>query len=90
MPCPMRSAPIASARPNRFRARRFSGMAHQPQAAVARISEHVAEPLRRPAHFIAADAVRDDSFVAPRNRELGHFHPFFGPNCRIASRIQNA
>ena len=62
--------------PDGLRARRFAGMAHQMQSAIARIREHVAKPLRRPSRFIAADPERDGPFVAaPLDGELGHLHP---------------
>ena len=70
-------------RPNRqraqygFRPGRLSCVTNQMQPAIACVREHVAEPVRGSSLFIAADPIRNGSFVSPGHGKLCHFQSLF-------------
>ena len=72
--------------PYRPRAIRLAGVAYQMQAVVASVREHIAKPMRRAAHFVAANSVGNYAVIAPRHSELGDFHPFF--RTKLADRVE--
>lgn len=72
----MRSAPTSSL-PDRVRAQRLPGVAHQPQSSLSRVGEHGGEIPRRTVGLIPAEAEGHDAVLDPVRRHLGHLSRLF-------------